>query len=178
MSKPTIHEYISRDSIAARTKELAERIDEQYKDSNPILVCVLKGAMPFFVELVMNITVPCEFDYVAVSSYESGTHSSGRVKFVADLSSSVEERDVIIVEDIVDTGRTVAYLQKVLEARGAQSLTVATLLDKPERRVVDVPTTYVGFEIENRFVVGFGMDYDEQYRHIPYVGILDVEQSG
>lgn len=174
MSDRDIEEYISRDAIERRVAEMAGAIDEEYEGKNPLLVCVLKGAMPFYVQLAMHTTIRCEFDYVAVSSYGSNTESSGRVRFLADLSSSVDGRDVIVVEDIVDTGRTIAYLLKVLEARGAASVKVATLLDKPSRRVVDVPTSYVGFEIPDLFVIGYGMDYDERYRNLPYIGILDL----
>jgi hypoxanthine phosphoribosyltransferase len=174
MTDHTIREYLARDAISRRIGELADEIDRDFKGRNPLLVCVLKGAMPFFSELTMQLQIRCEFDYVAVSSYESGTESSGRVRFLADLSSSVEDRDVILVEDIVDTGRTISYLLKVLEARGANELEVATLLNKPSRRIVEVPTGYTGFEIEDRFVVGYGMDYEERYRNLPYIGILDL----
>lgn len=174
MTERVIEEHISRDAIEKRISEMARTIDDEYADKNPLFVCVLKGAMPFFVRLTMETTIQCEFDYVAVSSYGSNTESSGRVRFLADLSSSVDNRHVIVVEDIVDTGRTIAYLLKVLEARGAASVKVATLLDKPSRRVVEVPTSFVGFEIPDLFVIGYGMDYDERYRNLSYIGILDL----
>lgn len=177
MTEHDIVEHIPREALGARIAELAGNLDEDYSEKNPLFVCVLKGAMPFFVELVMRTTIRCEFDYVAVSSYGAGTESSGRVRFLADLSTPVEGRDVVLVEDIVDTGRTIAYLLKVLKARGAASVSVATLLNKPSRRVVEVPTAYVGFEIPDLFVIGFGMDYSERYRNLPYIGVLNLDSA-
>ena len=169
--------FFSAAAIGRRISELGEQISTDYRGRELILVCVLKGSMPFFVDLSRAITLPVVWDYIAVSSYGSGTKSSGRVKFVADLGESIEERDVLIVEDIVDTGRTAKYLKGVLGARNPASLRFVTLLDKPSRRVVKIDADYVGFEIPDRFVVGYGMDFDQKYRNLPWIGVLDGSEA-
>ena len=133
----------------------------------------LKGASFFTCELAKRITVPVEVEFMSVSSYGSGTESSGIVKIVQDLSTSIEGKNVIVVEDIIDTGRTLSYL---LKTRSPKSVRLCTLLDKPERRVVDVKVDYVGFEIPDEFVVGYGLDYDQQYRNLPYIGFVEIEE--
>ncbi len=171
MKEPEV--FISADEIADRIAELGRQIADDYAGRELILVCVLKGSMPFFVDLSRAISLPLVWDYMAVSSYGAGTESSGRVKFVADLGENIEGRDVLVVEDIVDTGRTAKYLMGVLGARNPASLRFITLLDKPSRRVVEISADYVGFEIPDRFVIGYGMDFDQQYRNLPWIGALD-----
>lgn len=163
--------WISEEAIRARVQELGASIRADLGDRPVLVVCVLKGSLLFFADLVRAIGGDVRFDYVAVSSYGSSTESSGQVRFVADLSQSVEGRDILLVEDIVDTGRTIAYLRQVLQARSPRSLRIVTLLDKPSRRLVDVPVDYVGFEIEDEFVVGYGLDFNEQYRALPFIGV-------
>ena len=162
---------LSKDEIAARVTELAAEISAAYEGRDPLMVCILKGSMPFFVDLTREMTVPLRHDYLAVQSYE-GTSSTGVVRFVADLSSSVAGQHVIIVEDIVDTGLTMSYLIDALAARGPASLAVATLLDKPSRRERQVPIDYCGFSIPDQFVVGYGLDYEQYFRDLPYVAVL------
>ncbi len=165
----------SKEQIASRVKELGAQLSKDYAGKNPILVCILKGSVLFFSDLIKEITVPINLDFMAVSSYGSGTVSSGEVKMVKDLDRSIENRHVVIVEDIVDTGHTLSYLIKNLKARMPASIKVCTLLDKECRREVDLTPDYIGFEVDNYFVVGYGLDYDEAYRHVPEVGILKPE---
>ena len=140
----------------------------------PHLICVLKGGVFFTCELAKRITVPVSLDFMSVSSYGAGTESSGIVKIVKDLDQPLEGKDVIIVEDIIDSGRTLSYLMDILKKRNPNSMTLCTLLDKPERRVVDVKVDYVGFNIPDEFVVGYGLDYDQEYRNLPYIGVVEV----
>ena len=165
---------ISADDIQRRVRELALEISRDYPDDAPLhFVSVLKGAFVFLGDLVRAMDRAVSLDFMAVSSYGKSTNSSGEVRLLKDLDSGLEGRHVIIVEDIVDTGLTLAYLQEILHARGPKSLKTACLLSKPSRRVVDVKVDYVGFTIEDRFVVGYGLDYAEQYRHLPYLAVLD-----
>ena len=165
---------LSEEQIQARITELAKQITEDYMDEYPVLVCILKGAVMFYSDLVRQIDTHLTMDFMAVSSYHNGTHSSGEVEIRKDLSQSVEGRHVIIVEDIVDSGNTLTYLSKVLANRGCKSVKIATLLDKPSRRApgVTLKADYSGFEVENEFVVGYGLDYAEKYRNLPYIGVL------
>lgn len=163
----------SEEEIDRRTRELAAQISKDYAGKSIQLIGILKGSCFFLCELAKRITVPVYIDFMSVSSYGSGTESSGVVKIIKDLDKPVEGLDIIIVEDIVDSGRTLAYLSKFLKNRGAHSLKVATLLDKPARRVVEMVPDYRGFEIPDEFVVGFGMDYDQKYRNLPYIGIVE-----
>lgn len=153
-------------------KSLGAKISEDYAGKNPIIISVLKGSFIFMADLVRNIDIPCEVDFMAVSSYGAGTTSSGEVRIINDLSKGVEGRDVIIVEDILDSGVTLNYLIGVLETRGANSLEICTFLSKPDRRKVDVNVKYEGYTIPDEFVVGYGLDYAEKYRNLPYLGIL------
>ena len=169
---------LSEEEIAAKVKEIGAKISEDYAGRDPIIISVLKGSFMFMADLVRAITIPCTVDFMSVSSYGSGTSSSGEVKIVKDFDNSIENRHVIIVEDILDSGRTLSYLMKTLKARGAASIALCTFLDKPERRVVPVEVAYSGFRVPDSFIVGYGLDYDQQYRNLPYVGVLKPEVYG
>ena len=160
-------------ALARRVKEIGARISADYEGRDLFLVGVLKGAVFFLSDLMRCLTVPCEVDFMAVSSYGSSTDSSGVVRILKDLDASIEGREVLIVEDIVDSGLTLSYLLRTLRARDPASLEVCALLTKPERRKVELPIRYVGFEIPNRFAVGYGLDHAERYRNLPYVAALD-----
>ena len=165
---------ISADQIRARVTELAQQIAADYPAGEELhLVAVLKGAFVFLGDLIRAIKRPLSIDFMAVASYGKGTTSSGEVRVLKDVDSRLEGRNVVIVEDIVDTGLTLAYLQEILHARGPKTLKTACLLSKPSRRVVEVKVDYIGFTIEDRFVVGYGLDYAEQYRQLPYLAALD-----
>ncbi len=164
---------IPADPLTARTRELGREISEHYGDRVPVLVGVLKGAIVFLADLMRAVDVPVECDFIAVSSYGRASRSSGVVKLVADLSLPIEGREVLIVEDIVDTGRTLAYLQRNLETRQPRSVRVCTLLDKAARREVPVALHHVGFTIPDEFVVGYGLDYAGRFRNLPYIAVLD-----
>ena len=153
-------------------RELGAEISRDYADRDLLLVCVLKGAVFFLSDLMRSITVPCEVDFMAVASYGSATDSSGVVRILKDLDAPIENRDVLIVEDIVDSGLTLHYLLRSLRARNPATVEVCALLTKPDRRKVDLPTRYVGFAIDNRFAIGYGLDHDEHYRNLPYVAAL------
>ncbi len=163
---------LSEEEIAAKVKELGAQIAKDYADKNPLIVSVLRGSFVFMADLVRAIDVPCTVDFMSVSSYGSGTTSSGEVKITKDFDVSIEGRHLIIVEDILDSGRTLSYLMKTLKARGAASIALCTFLDKPERRVVPVEVAYKGFTVPDAFIVGYGLDYDQRYRNLPYVGVL------
>lgn len=165
----------SEEEVDRRIRELGAQISRDYAGRSVNLIGILKGASFFMCELAKRITVPVYIDFMSVSSYGSGTESSGVVKINKDLDRPVEGLDVIIVEDIVDSGRTLSYLTKFLNNRGAKSLRVATLLDKPARRVVEMIPDYRGFEIPDEFVVGYGMDYDQKYRNLPFIGVVEAE---
>ena len=164
---------VEADVLARRVEELGERISADYEGRDLFLVGVLKGAVFFLSDLMRCLTVACEVDFMAVSSYGSSTDSSGVVRILKDLDASIEGREVLIVEDIVDSGLTLSYLLRTLRARDPASLEVCALLTKPERRKVELPIRYVGFEIPNRFAVGYGLDHAERYRNLPYVAALD-----
>lgn len=167
---------IEAEVIQNRIREMAAEIEAAYPRNEPIhLVCVLKGGFVFMADLVRAMTARVSLDFIAVSSYGSGTKSSGEVRFQKDLDASIEDRHVLLVEDIVDTGRTLKYLQQVLARRAPRTIRTACLLSKPSRREVDVPVEYIGFTIEDRFVVGYGLDYDERYRNLPHIAVLDGE---
>ena len=174
MTTPPI--LLSSEQIAVRVRELGVEIARDAASAGSVhLVCVLKGAAIFLADLVRAVPLPCTLDFLAVSSYAVGTTTTGEVRLLKDLDAALNGRHIVIVEDIVDTGLTLSYLQEILKARGPKSLKTACLLSKPSRRKVDVPVEYVGFTIEDRFVVGYGLDYAEQYRNLPYVGYLDGE---
>jgi hypoxanthine phosphoribosyltransferase len=164
---------IDRDELQRRIHELGEEISADYAGRDLLLVGVLKGAVFFMADLMRNLTIPCEIDFMAISSYGDSTDSSGVVRILKDLDINIEGRDVLVVEDIIDSGLTLSYLMRNLEAREPASLEICSLLTKPERREIDVPVHYVGFEIPNRFVIGYGLDFAERYRNLPYVGVLD-----
>lgn len=163
---------ISEENIQNKVKELGKKITEDYRDKNLFLLGILKGAVPFMADIMRRIDLDLEYDFMDVSSYQ-GTRSLGEVRILKDISTSIVGKDILIVEDIIDTGITLNYLTKVLKSRGANSIEIVTMLSKPSRRKVDLPVKYNGFEIEDNFVIGYGMDYDEKYRALPYIGILD-----
>ena len=172
------HVLFSEEQLAQRVAEIAAQIDKDYAGKEPLLVSVLRGSFVFMADLVRQITVPCTVDFMAVSSYGSGTTSSGQVKIVKDLSETIEGKDVIVVEDILDSGNTLSYLLKLLEARRPSSIRLCTLLDKPERRTKPVEVQYSGFTIPDEFVVGYGLAYAERYRNLPYIGVLKPKVYG
>ena len=159
-----------------RIQQIAAKISKDYAGKQVHLVCVLKGGAFFMCELAKRISVPVSLDFMSVSSYGSDTKSSGVIRIVKDLDESLKDKDVIVVEDIVDSGRTLSYLLKMLQSRGPRSLALCTLLDKPERRVVDVNVNYTGFQIPDEFVVGYGLDYDQRYRNLPYIGVVKFDE--
>jgi hypoxanthine phosphoribosyltransferase len=170
---PAIGEIlVSADDLQRRIDELGTEISRDYEGADLVLIGVLKGAVLFMADLMRHLTVPCEVDFMAVSSYGSSTDSSGVVRILKDLDASIEGRDVLIVEDIIDSGLTLQYLLRNLRARNPRSLEVCALLTKPERRRVDLPTRYVGFEIPNRFAIGYGLDHAQRYRNLNYVAAL------
>lgn len=166
---------LSEEEVDARIKAIAEQISADYAGKQVHLVCVLKGGSFFLCELAKRITVPVSLDFMSVSSYGGDTKSSGVVKIVKDLDEPLGGKEVIVVEDVVDSGRTLSYLLEMLRDRGPASLRLCTLLDKPERRVVDVTVDYTGFQIPDKFVVGYGLDYDQKYRNLPYIGIMEFD---
>lgn len=166
---------VTDEQITTRSKELGQQLTKDYEGKNPLVIGILKGAIPFMAALVKEIDVYLELDFMDVSSYGNATISSGEVKIVKDLDTNVEGRDILIVEDIIDSGRTLAYLVDLFKYRKANSVKIVTLLDKPEGRVVDIEVDYVGFDVPNEFVVGFGLDYAEAYRNLPYIGVLKPE---
>ncbi|WJH36384.1 hypoxanthine phosphoribosyltransferase [Paenibacillus aurantius] len=165
----------SEEQIQAKVKELGQQISRDFEGRNLLVICVLKGAFIFMADLVKNVTIPLDLDFMAVSSYGASTKSSGVVKIIKDLDVPVEGRDVLIVEDIIDSGLTLSYLIDVLERRNALSVTVVALFDKPGRRTVDLEPDYKGFTIPDAFVVGYGLDFAEKYRNLPFVGVLKEE---
>ena len=167
---------LNEDEIVARCKELGQQITQEYKNNEqpPLLVALLKGSVPFLAELIKHIDLDIQFDFMDVSSYE-GTESIGDIKILKDLDCSVKNLDILLVEDIVDTGRTLKTVKAMLKNKGAKTVRVVTLLDKPDRRVVDIEADYTGFEIPNEFVVGFGLDFNQKYRNFPFVGVLKEE---
>jgi hypoxanthine phosphoribosyltransferase len=170
---PAIGEIlVQKDALDHRVRELGAEISRDYEGKRLLLVGVLKSAVFFLSDLMRQIEIPCELDFMAVASYGSATDSSGVVRILKDLDAAIEDRDVLIVEDIVDSGLTLQYLLRNLGARNPRSLEVCALLTKPDRRKVDLPTRYVGFEIPNEFAIGYGLDHDERYRNLPYVAAL------
>jgi hypoxanthine phosphoribosyltransferase len=164
---------IDRETLAARVAELGAEVSADYEGRDLLLIGVLKGAVFFMADLMRHLTVPCEVDFMAISSYGDATDSSGIVRILKDLDINIEGRHVLVVEDIIDSGLTLSYLIRNLESREPATLEVCALLTKPSRREIDVPVRYVGFEIPNKFVVGYGLDFAERYRNLPYVGVLD-----
>ena len=169
----TIREMISEQDVDKRIEELGKQISEDYAGETVHLVCILKGSVFFTCELAKRITIPVTLDFMSVSSYGDGTTSSGRVKIAKDLDESLEGKNVIVIEDIIDSGNTLSYLLEILGKRDPKSLKLCTLLDKPDRRVREVKVDYVGFAIPDEFVVGYGLDYAQKYRNLPYVGVVE-----
>lgn len=175
--KENISVLISEERVLARIGELAEQISRDFAGKELKLICILKGSIFFTTELAKRISLPVKLDFMSVSSYGDGTESSGRVKIVKDLDESVKNEHILVVEDIVDSGRTLSFLLELLKSRRPASLSLCTLLDKPERRVTEVAVDYTGFVIPDEFVVGFGLDYAQRYRALPYIGLLRLDES-
>ena len=171
-----IQVLISEEEVDARIRELGEKISKEYEGKQIHLICVLKGGVFFMCELAKRITVPVSMDFMCVGSYGDGTKSSGVVRLAKDLDESIENKEVLIVEDIIDSGNTLYYLMDVLRQRKPASLRLCTLLDKPDRRVKDVHVDWTGFEIPDEFVVGYGLDYAQKYRNLPYIGVVEVAE--
>ncbi len=162
----------SEEQLAQRTRQLGEQVTQDYADKKPVVAAILRGSYMFMADLTRHIDLPMTIDFMAVSSYRGGTTSSGQVEIKKDLSEPIEGKDLLLVEDILDSGNTLYYLRQVLQARHPASIRICTLLDKPERRVKPVKADYCGFTIPDAFVVGYGLDYDQQFRNLPYIGIL------
>ncbi len=177
MEKDIARVLLTEEQLQTRVQELGRQIAWDYRGKNPAMVCILKGAIMFYTDLLRAMPIQLSMDFMAVSSYGKRTKSSGEVEIRKDLSSSIENRHVIIVEDIIDSGFTLTYLTRMLSARGAASIRLCTLLDKPSRRApgITLKSDYAGFEIGDDFVVGYGLDYDEAYRNLPYIGVLKPE---
>ena len=166
---------IDEDTVDARIKEIAAQISKDYAKKEVRLICILKGSVFYTTELAKRLTIPTTMDFMKISSYGAGTVSSGQIKIQKDLDESIEGLDVIVVEDIVDSGNTLNQLIPILKERNPRSLAVTTLLDKPSRREVEVHVDYTGFEIEDKFVVGYGLDYDQSYRDLPFIGVVELD---
>lgn len=166
---------ISHDEIVAAARELGQKLTEDYQGKNPILVGILKGSVPFMAELIKHIDTHIELDFMLVSSYHGGTSSSGVINIIKDIDQDIKGRDILFVEDIIDTGKTLKSLKELFEGRQPASVKIATLLDKPEGRLVEIEADYTCFTIPNEFVVGYGLDYEENYRNLPYIGVLKEE---
>ena len=166
---------LAEEEVDRRIQEIGDQISKDYEGKEVHLICVLKGGAFFMCELAKRITVPVSLDFMSVSSYGSSTKSSGVVKIVKDLDEPLKDKDVLVVEDIVDSGRTLSYLLDMLKDRGPKSVKLCTLLDKPERRVVGVNVDYTCFQIPDEFVVGYGLDYDQKYRNLPYIGVVEFD---
>ncbi len=167
---------ITEKQIQERIRELGRQISKDYERQDLVLVCVLKGAITFLADLMREITIAHSIDFMAISSYGASTESSGIVRILKDLDTNIEGRNVLIVEDIIDTGRTLNYITRNLQTRHPKSLRICTLLNKPSRRQIDISVDYVGFEIPNKFVIGYGLDFAEIYRSLPYIGVLKPEK--
>ena len=175
MADHHIEVMISEEEVNRRIRELGEQISRDYAGRQIHLICVLRGGSFFMCELAKRMTIPVTMDFMSVSSYGGDTKSSGVVKIVKDLDDSIRDKEVLVVEDIIDSGRTLSYLMAMLQDRGPKSLHLCTLLDKPDRRVVDVDVDYTGFRIPDEFVVGYGLDYDQKYRNLPYIGVVKFD---
>lgn len=167
-------EYVmlTKEKIEKRVRELALQLDKLYEGRTPVVICILKGSVVFFSDLIKHMKTTLTIDFMSVSSYGSGTKSSGEIRIKQDLSTDISGRDVLIVEDIIDSGNTLYNLKRLLNSRSPASVNIVTLLDKPQRREVPIEPEYTGFVIEDEFVIGYGLDYDEAYRNLPYVGVL------
>ncbi|MEO0086763.1 MAG: hypoxanthine phosphoribosyltransferase [candidate division WOR-3 bacterium] len=172
-----VFKLIGEEDIKEKVKELADRISKDYCNKDLVLIGVLKGAFVFLADLIRNLTIPCCCDFIKVSSYGQGTETSGVVKIVADISTPIENKDVLLVEDIVDTGLTLKYLIDHLSLKKPKSLKICALLDKPEKHRLKISIDYLGFTIPNKFVVGYGIDYDEKFRYLPYIGYIELNEK-
>jgi len=175
LEKDILNVLLTEEQIEEKVRELGETLTTEYKDKFPLAIGILKGAMPFMSDLMKRVDTYIEMDYMDVSSYGNATVSSGEVKIIKDLNTSVEGRDILIIEDIIDSGMTLSYLVDLFKYRKAKSIKLVTLLDRPTGRKVDLKADYVGFEVPDAFVVGYGLDYAEKYRNLPYVGVLKKE---
>ncbi len=175
MERGVARTLIEEQTLRNRVAELGSEISVDYADRDLLLVGVLKGAVFFMADLMRHLTIPCEVDFMAISSYGASTDSSGVVRILKDLDINIEGRHVLVVEDIIDSGLTLSYLMRTLEARAPETLEICALMTKPGRREIDVRVRYTGFEIPNEFVIGYGLDYAERYRNLPYVGVLDPQ---
>lgn len=172
-----ITELISEEKVNQRIREIGEQITKDYAGKEVLLVCVLRGGSFFMCELAKRINLDVKIDFMSVSSYGGGTESSGHIKIIKDMEESVEGKNVIVVEDIIDSGRTLSHLLNLLKSRQPESLALCTLLDKPDRRVVEVPVDYTGFSIPDLFVVGYGLDFDQRHRNLPYIGKVEIDDD-
>ncbi|MCR4813654.1 MAG: hypoxanthine phosphoribosyltransferase [Lachnospiraceae bacterium] len=172
-----IKKMMTEEEVDRKIREIGLLISKDYEGKEVHLICILKGASFFACELAKRITVPVTIDFMSVSSYGGGTESSGHVKIIKDLDAPIEGRNVIVVEDIVDSGRTLSHLMDLLKSRNPESIALCALLDKPERRVVDVDVKYVGYQVPDLFVVGYGLDYDQKYRNLPYIGVVEFDEE-
>lgn len=175
MHKDVERVLVSEEELKAKVAELGKQISEDYRGKPLLLVCILKGSVVFMADLMRAIDIDCKIDFMSISSYYSGTKSSGQVRIVLDLNKPVQDYDLLIVEDILDSGITLSYIKELLLPRKPRSIKICTLLDKPERRVADIKADYSGFSIPDEFVIGYGLDYDEKYRNLPYVGVIKPE---
>lgn len=175
MKKDIERVLFTEEELKTRVAELGAQITADYQGKEPVIISVLRGSYIFMADLTRSIDLPCSIDFMAVSSYGKGTTSSGQVNIIKDLSDSIEGKDVLVVEDILDSGNTLSYLLEILKARHAASIKLCTLLDKPDRRVRDIKADYVGYSVPDLFVVGYGLDYAEKYRNLPYIGVLKPE---
>lgn len=175
MEKDIERVLFSEQDIEKLVKELGEKISADYCGKKLLLVCVLKGSVVFMADLMRKISIPCEIDFMVVSSYGSGTKTSGNIQIIKDLNIDVKDYDLLIVEDVLDSGVTLSTLKKMLEGRNPASVKICTIFDKPERRVADITPDYVGIAVPDEFIVGYGLDFDEKYRNLPYVGVLKRE---
>lgn len=173
----TIKVLLSEEQVNERIKDMGEQISRDYAGKEVHLICVLRGGSFFMCELAKRITVPVTIDFMSVSSYGAGTVSSGNIKIIKDLDDSIVDKEVIVVEDIIDSGRTLSHLMELLRSRNPKSLGLCTLLDKPDRRVVEVDVDYIGFQVPDLFVVGYGLDYDQKYRNLPYIGVVETTEE-
>ncbi|MBQ3087875.1 MAG: hypoxanthine phosphoribosyltransferase [Clostridia bacterium] len=167
--------FYSQEQIQQKVQEIGRQISEDYKDKKLMLVSVLKGSVLFMADLMRAVTIPCEIDFMSVSSYGNDTNSSGRVRILKDLDRDIEGYDLIIVEDILDSGKTLSYLKNILQTRNPASIRICTLLEKPERKNAEIFADYSGFDVPNEFVVGYGLDYAQKYRNLPFIGVLKEE---
>lgn len=176
MKEEIVHEMFSEKQVEERILQMAEQINKEYEGKSLHIICVLKGSVFFFTELAKRLTMPITIDFMAASSYEAGTVSTGKLQMRKDLDEPIEGLHCLIVEDIVDTGRTLSMVKKMLLARNPASLKICSLLDKPSRREVEIETEYIGFEVPDQFVVGYGLDYAQKYRNLPYIGTLEFSK--